>query len=154
MSMPSAWPRNSPSAARKPRCGAGANLNPTRIRCCRLQLFEEMPTREDVAGLRWVHRSAPPIELDFPQALAADCGRTEVLPRGLLRWLGLLDQRVDGNADRTFRQVGAVEVEHGGSQWVGDIVGCWLAGYAFPTEVACDHRLADQPHGRRLEVSH
>src|SRR5262245_58572356 len=118
------------------------------------ELLEEMSARKDIAGLRRVRRSAPPIKLHFPQALAADRGRTEVLPRGLLRWLGLLDQRIDGDADRTFRQVGAVEVEHGGSQWVGDIVGCWLAGYAFPTEVACDHRLADQPHGRRLEVSH
>src|SRR5262249_40436946 len=80
------------------------------------QLLEEMSAREDVAGLREVHWGAHPVVLHAAQAFVADRARPEIFPRVLFRRLGLLDERIDGDADRTFRQVGAVEVEHDGSQ--------------------------------------
>src|SRR5262249_34430747 len=79
------------------------------------QLLEEMSAREDVAGLREAHGGAHPVVLHAAQAFVADRARPEIFPRVLFRRLGMLDERIDGDADRTFRQVGAVEVEHDGS---------------------------------------
>src|SRR6516162_2629478 len=87
------------------------------------QLLEEMSARENVAGLREVHWGAHPVVLHAAQAFVADRARPEIFPRVLFRRLGLLDQRVDGNAARLFGQMRAIEVQHGTSQWRGGIVG-------------------------------
>src|SRR5262249_44492405 len=88
------------------------------------QLLEEMSAREDVAGLRELHWGAHPVVLHAAQAFVADRARPEIFPCVLFRWLGLLDERVDGDADRPFRQLYTIEVQHGTSQWRGGIVGC------------------------------
>jgi hypothetical protein len=88
------------------------------------QLLEEMSACEDIAGLREMHWGAHPVVLHAAQAFVADRARPEIFPCVLFRWLGLLDERIDRDADRLFRQMGAIEVQHGTSQWLGGIVGC------------------------------
>src|SRR6516164_4725246 len=117
-------------AAEEPARRAEAEL----LRWCKVEadtdqmlpahLLEEMSACEDVAGLREVHWGAHPVVLHAAQAFVADRARPEIFPRVLFRRLGLLDERIDGDADRTSRQIGAVEVEHDGSQWRGDIIAC------------------------------
>ena len=70
--MPSAWPRNRPPAALKLSSSAGAKREAGAEKVLPAQLLEEMSAREDVARLRRCARVAPPIVLDFAQALAAD----------------------------------------------------------------------------------
>src|SRR5262249_46600921 len=77
------------------------------------ELLEEMFAREDVAGLRELHWGAHPVVLHAAQTFVADRARAKVLPLVLLRRLRLIDQRVDGDADRLSRQMGAIEVQHG-----------------------------------------
>src|SRR5262249_56071030 len=88
------------------------------------QVLEEMSACEDIAGLREMHWGAHPVVLHAAQAFVSDRARPEIFPRVLFRRLGLLDERIDRDADRLFRQMGAIEVQHGTSQWRGGIVGC------------------------------
>jgi hypothetical protein len=66
------------------------------------ELLEQMSAAEDVTGARQVRRINPPVVLDLAQAFRADRRGAEVVP-GVLFWrLGLLDQRVESDADRCF----------------------------------------------------
>src|SRR5262249_3526371 len=69
------------------------------------QLLEEMSACEDIAGLREMHWGAHPVVLHAAQAFVADRARPEIFPRVLFRRLGLLNQRVDADADRLFGQM-------------------------------------------------
>src|SRR5262249_45177994 len=88
------------------------------------QLLEEMSACEDVAGLRELHRGAHPVVLHAAQAFVADRARPKIFPCVLFRWFGLLDERIYRDADRLFRQLYSIEVQHGTSQRRGEIVGC------------------------------
>src|SRR5262249_45816161 len=118
------------------------------------QLLKEMSACEDVAGLREMHWGAHPVVLHAAEAFVSDRARPEIFPRVLFGRLSLLDQSVDGDADRLFGQMRTIEVQHDTSQRRGEIVDCRSTGYALLAEIARDQRLADQPHGSQQEVGH
>jgi len=77
--------------------------------------FEKMPTREDVAGARWVYRIAHPVVLHLARAWMSNRRGAEIAARRF--FFGTctgFEYCVDRDTDRFGRCFGAVEIdEHG-----------------------------------------
>jgi hypothetical protein len=71
-----------------------------------------MSASKNIANADGMNCIAEPIKLNFTQARAADCRRSEILPCILFPRFDELDECIDLCAQRIIGKIDAVEVQH------------------------------------------